>query len=137
MVVRWSSAGHPPPLVADPEGERRLLTGEPGPPLGVVEGAVYPEHEVMGLAHGATLLLYSDGLVERPGVSIDAGLVALETVPLSQTEPQAMCAELFEVMLAGASSHDDVTCLVLRIEAEVPHATGRSASPAPTPSTVT
>jgi anti-sigma regulatory factor (Ser/Thr protein kinase) len=70
-AATWADAGHPRPLlVAD--GEGRFVAVPVGPPVGVVAGAEYRESRV-ALPAGGTLLLYTDGLVERRGESIDVG----------------------------------------------------------------
>ncbi len=115
MRIRWASAGHPPPLVVGADGGRRLLAGEPGPPLGVIPTADYQERSVQ-LEYGDSLLLFSDGLVERRGVSIDVGLSTLQTVTLPRLTPEAMCEHLIATMLDGTPDHDDVTCLLVQVD---------------------
>ncbi|HEX2174419.1 MAG TPA: PP2C family protein-serine/threonine phosphatase [Nocardioidaceae bacterium] len=131
LVVRWASAGHLPPLLATAPGARRLLTGQPGPPLGVIGTARYPQHELQ-LRPGDNLLLYSDGLVERRSAPIDAGLTALETVPISNWEPDAICDQLLSTLLSDGSDHDDdVTLLLLQVSSPPPVAeAGLSTAPA-------
>jgi serine phosphatase RsbU (regulator of sigma subunit) len=123
MVVRWSSAGHPPPLVLPATGAGHLLAGEPGPPLGVQQAASYQEHQLT-LTPGETLLLYTDGLVERRGRSIDVGLAALENVALRNREPAAMCDQLFANLVEDSTERDDVTCLLLQVEPQPVTSTG-------------
>jgi serine phosphatase RsbU (regulator of sigma subunit) len=67
-----ANAGHPLPLVLDPAGARFVQT-HVGPPIGVVRGAVY-ESATVALAPAATLLLFTDGLFERRGETIDDGM---------------------------------------------------------------
>ena len=72
-VVRHAAAGHPPALLIDPRGTTPL---PPGRPLLAALRRRGPRtaHGTAVLAPGATLLLYSDGLVERRGEEIDRGL---------------------------------------------------------------
>ncbi len=72
----WSNAGHPPPLLIGPDGDVRLLGGEPELMLGVSPDADRLDHEV-DLPPGSTVLMYTDGLVERRGHSLDAGILGL------------------------------------------------------------
>ncbi len=65
-----ATAGHPPPLRRHPDGTTDILPVPPGLLLGIDSTAVYPETEVP-LAPGTLLALYTDGLVEIPGVSLD------------------------------------------------------------------
>ena len=67
------SAGHLPALLVGPDGEPMLLEHRGGPPLGVTAGTEYPIARFRFDA-GSALLLYTDGLVERRGESIDEGL---------------------------------------------------------------
>ncbi|MBQ0826289.1 SpoIIE family protein phosphatase [Streptomyces sp. RG38] len=69
-------AGHPPPLLRDPDGRVRVLDLAGGPLLGVTASATYPRTEVE-LAPGCLLALYTDGLVESPGVDLEDALADL------------------------------------------------------------
>jgi hypothetical protein len=71
-VCRLASAGHPPPIVAYPDGRIELLEGGRGLPLGTGLAAKYRQATVE-LPAGTVILLYTDGLVERRGQSIDDG----------------------------------------------------------------
>ncbi|MFD1053533.1 MASE1 domain-containing protein [Terrabacter terrigena] len=70
--LRWSNAGHPPALVVA-DGGSTYLTGALAPPVGVTLDGSFVEASHV-LEPGATLLLYTDGLVERRGVSLSVGL---------------------------------------------------------------
>ncbi|MBC3761031.1 PP2C family protein-serine/threonine phosphatase [Quadrisphaera oryzae] len=83
--LTWSSAGHPPPVLVAPDGDGRARavvvptsSGEPGPDVmvGVVPGSARRDHRCP-LPPGATLLLHTDGLVERRDADLDAGTAAL------------------------------------------------------------
>ncbi|MFE2046706.1 SpoIIE family protein phosphatase [Streptomyces sp. NPDC059477] len=76
--ARIASAGHPPPLLRAPDGRTHRLDTPAGVVLGVIKGARYPVAEV-SMEPGAILALYTDGLVERPGLDIDDGIGALRT----------------------------------------------------------
>lgn len=73
--LRYALAGHPPPLVRDRTGVRALDV--PGsPPLGEATG---PRLEgAMALAPGSTVVLYTDGLVQRPDEPLSAGVARLK-----------------------------------------------------------
>lgn len=78
--LRWSNAGHPPPLVSTSEHDVVLLDEEQnGPLLGLQLQAHRPEG-VITLRRGSTVLLYTDGLVERRGERLSAGMERLRTV---------------------------------------------------------
>ncbi|MEU8244215.1 SpoIIE family protein phosphatase [Actinoplanes missouriensis] len=106
----WAQAGHPPPLL-NSGGRTRPLIRPPGPMLGVVDGAVYPE-AVTGFLPGDVLLLYTDGLVEHRGQSLDTGTDAVmatvdEAVRASPARP---LAEL--VARLRRANPDDDTCVL-------------------------
>lgn len=69
-------AGHPPPLLRRPDGKVRVLDLAGGPLLGIDASAAYPTTEVE-LGPGAVLALYTDGLIESPGVDIEDALTDL------------------------------------------------------------
>lgn len=89
-TLRWSSAGHPPPLVLDPHGAVGVLgdDGQGGAALRWTRGDLLlgvepalPRHErALEVARGTTVLLYTDGLVERRGESMAVGLERLLAV---------------------------------------------------------
>ncbi|MET8825703.1 SpoIIE family protein phosphatase [Streptomyces sp. NPDC004610] len=74
--ARIARAGHPPPLLRHPDGRTHRLDTPAGVVLGVLSDARYPVEEVT-MEPGAILALYTDGLVERPGLDIDDGIGAL------------------------------------------------------------
>ncbi len=76
-TVRFSRAGHPPPLLVTADGEATLLEEAGSPPLGAdPDPRPRPKAEV-AFPPGATLVLYTDGLIERRGRPIDDGIAVL------------------------------------------------------------
>src|SRR4051812_46812565 len=112
-TLRFVNAGHPPPLVAQLDGTTQILEGA-GPPLGVMDTWRY-EERVATLAPGTTALLYTDGLVERRGERLDAGLDRLRDAVARGGEPEAMVAAALAATNAEAAD-DDVTLVVVRGE---------------------
>jgi GAF domain-containing protein/anti-sigma regulatory factor (Ser/Thr protein kinase) len=111
--VRLATAGHPPVLVVEPDGAR-YLAHHPGPPLRAVEDAVYRER-VEQLAPGETLLLFTDGLVERRGESLDAGLERLRaSAARAPTDLDALADHLLDELLPTREPDDDVALVGLR-----------------------
>ncbi len=108
-----ASAGHPAPLLAPAEGEPSYLDVDPGPPLGVV-ATPYAEQRVE-LAPRATLVLFSDGLVERRDESITDGLERLRRAVVEpRMPPEAVADHVLEQCGLGAGSgDDDIALLVL------------------------
>jgi CheY-like chemotaxis protein len=110
-VVRMASAGHLPPLLHTADGMSFLPTR--GPLLGI--NAARPDDQEFVLPPGGTLVLYTDGLVERRDADIDVGLAALRTAA-AQIEPSldAFCRRLL-VQLGGTGPQaDDIAVVALR-----------------------
>ncbi len=76
-LLRWSNAGHVPPLLLAPDGTSRVLETPPDLMLGVDPDAVRHDH-TDHLDSGSTLLLVTDGLVERRGSDLDEGMTRLQ-----------------------------------------------------------
>ncbi|MFI1972144.1 SpoIIE family protein phosphatase [Streptomyces cinnamoneus] len=72
-TLRYTRAGHPPFLLIHADGSTRYLEGALAPPLGPVPMTDYPLAEI-AIPDNATLVFYTDGLIERRGESLDAGL---------------------------------------------------------------
>lgn len=114
--VRWSSAGHLPPMVIDPDGiVKPLLTPTCDVFLGVMPHAERNEYEVT-LERASTLLLYTDGLVERRGESLEDGLVKLERTlsEFAQRDLDTLCDETLRRMHPEGSG-DDVALIAVRL----------------------
>ncbi|MFD8306920.1 PP2C family protein-serine/threonine phosphatase [Streptomyces sp. NPDC059690] len=115
--VVWASAGHPPAVVRDAGGAVRALGAKPGVMLGIPLPCVYPDHRA-DLPAGSSLVMYTDGLVERRGEGIDAGIgrlrQALEAVSASELEqdPDAAADAVLKPLLHDSERVDDV-CLLL------------------------
>jgi hypothetical protein len=76
--VRWSNAGHPPPVVIHADGRIERLGGARAEMMLGVDPAARRTESVVTLARGATLLLYTDGLVEDRDLPLDEGMARLE-----------------------------------------------------------
>ncbi|MEJ7797125.1 MAG: SpoIIE family protein phosphatase [Solirubrobacteraceae bacterium] len=110
--VQFACAGHPPPLLAGAALPAAYLDGGRNPPLGCSEATV--RDAVVDLAVGSTLLLYTDGLVERRGGLIDDGLESLRRIV---EDHEGDLEELLDDVIArlGAdAAADDVSILALR-----------------------
>ena len=92
-AVRWVNAGHPAPLMVV-NGEPGFLDGAGSVPLGVLPFPTYEEASAR-MDPGSTLLLYTDGLVERPGENIDDGMAELAArVREAPEDPDGLCDHL-------------------------------------------
>jgi GAF domain-containing protein/anti-sigma regulatory factor (Ser/Thr protein kinase) len=116
LAVTLASAGHPPPLVLAPDGTTRYLEGEGGLPLGVDAGVAYTEHTEQ-LEAGSIVVLYTDGLVERRGRSIDEGLAALaRAAEQAPRDPDAFVDALVGTLLGAEARQDDVALLAIVLD---------------------
>jgi anti-sigma regulatory factor (Ser/Thr protein kinase) len=111
-----ASAGHPPPLVLGPDGAVDLIEEGRGPPLGAVAEALY--HETSGgLAPGVTVLLYTDGLVERRDMWIDQGIerLTVEAAGAAGAGPEDLVSRLLGALVPEGGGQDDVAVLAVRL----------------------
>jgi PAS domain S-box-containing protein len=109
--LAWANGGHLPPLVRTAAGEVRYLEGGEG--LTGIDDVTYVNLEAQ-LAVGDTLVLFTDGLIERRGESLDAGLERLAlAVRDGPQDPAELCQQLLRALLDEASGPpDDVTAFV-------------------------
>ena len=80
-TLTYACAGHPPPLVITPDGHVTRLDRAQSPPLGALAPTARTE-ATLKLQPGSLVVLYTDGLIERRGESIDIGIQRLETALL-------------------------------------------------------
>ncbi|MFH8448079.1 PAS domain S-box protein [Streptomyces fungicidicus] len=119
--VTLCSAGHLPVLVAVPGEGARQLSAPVNAPLGV--GDVLYEQSSAAVPPGATLVLYTDGLIETPGCDIEDSLTALTATcgALFTVEPPGLDIAADRILTAlrpDAEGHDDdVTLLLARLPA--------------------
>ena len=111
--LRWSTAGHPDPMVLYADGSVEDLTAPVGPPLGI--GWLGPRSDgVAMLPEDSTLLLFTDGLFERRGEPLDEGRERVRQV-LSRSAGlplEELCDRLLD--LVGQGAEDDVAVLAVR-----------------------
>ena len=116
--VRWSNAGHPPPLLVTAAGEVTVLEGPQGNDLllGFDPSTRRHENEVL-LPVGGTLVLYTDGLVERRAQVVDDGIAMLAghlgELARAGTPLEELCDHLLTRMLPDRLE-DDVALLAVR-----------------------
>jgi serine phosphatase RsbU (regulator of sigma subunit) len=107
-TLRWARAGHLPPVLVR-DGEAAPLPLVKGILLGAVPEAVYEEAEVQ-LAADDTLLMYTDGLIERRDRSVEESLRHLLTT--ARTAPPTLDQQLDRLLTYSRSDTDDDTCIV-------------------------
>ena len=111
--LRWTTAGHPPPVLVDATGRSTVLAAEPDLPLGVAPERSRHDHGIDWPA-GATLVLYTDGLVERRGRDVGDGITVLRAA-LERTHTEALETLLGELVTEHvANSEDDCAVLAVR-----------------------
>ena len=118
-TIRWARAGHLPPLLLSGGGARFLSEAGAGAVLGAPERRPYTEGSA-DLEAGDVLVLYTDGLVERRGESLDAGLERLAAAVRrhgAQT-PDRLATLLLHEILADTDQPDDVALIAVRLVPE-------------------
>ena len=88
---------------------------DPSPPLGVLPEFRRPTETSLGIPPGGSLVLYSDGLVERRTESVTTGFDRLARLSTGATEPAHLCARLMEDC-RDPTGEDDATVLVMHRE---------------------
>ncbi|MDH6710052.1 PAS domain S-box-containing protein [Kitasatospora sp. MAA19] len=106
-------AGHLPPVVADQQGRAHLVELPPGVPLGV--GGVPFENVEFTLPEEAILALYTDGLVERRGRDIDAGLELLCRTIADRRRSLEQTCDAVLTELTGRTSEDDIAIIMAQV----------------------
>ncbi|MET9132836.1 PP2C family protein-serine/threonine phosphatase [Streptomyces antibioticus] len=116
-TVTYSSAGHPPPALLHPDGTVTFLDEATDPPL-----AARPEHLARpqtrtSFEEGATLVLYTDGLIEHRIEDIDASLARLadSLARHRALDPESLADALLADLLPAAGNSDDTALVVIRL----------------------
>jgi sigma-B regulation protein RsbU (phosphoserine phosphatase) len=119
-VVRWSSAGHLPPLLLRSESAVEVLATEPERLLGAESTRGRTDHQVV-LYPGDTLVFYTDGIVEHGRSGIDEGIARL-TEALAECRglsADGLCDRLLEDIVRGRTD-DDIAILAIRYDPAIP-----------------
>jgi serine phosphatase RsbU (regulator of sigma subunit)/anti-sigma regulatory factor (Ser/Thr protein kinase) len=123
----FARAGHPYPLVVRASGEAVFLDGAAGPPLGTGAAADY-DAQAITLEAGDTLLLYTDGLIERRGQQLSEGEARLVAAARAAPgDPELLCQAIIRDLTQDIDMADDIAVLAVQavalegdLEAEVP-----------------
>ena len=113
-MLRWSSAGHPPPLLLREDGGVEVLERRAERLLGTGVATRRSNH-VLDLSPGDTVVLYTDGLIEHRRTWIDEGLRRLSAVlgDLAGCSADEICDAVLDRIVTGPAD-DDVALLVVR-----------------------
>ena len=117
--ARYVVAGHPPPLIRSPDGTTMFLEQGRSLPIGVDASLTFEAGEVQ-LEQGSTILLYTDGLVERRGSPLDEGLRRLaESATASEDDPEELVEAVLGALIGDNERPDDIAVLAIRFAAPV------------------
>ena len=114
--VTGSSAGHVPLLLCHRDGSHDIRELPGGPVLGVLPDAEYPE-DTFELDRDCALVMVTDGVVEGPGLTLDAGLQQAGTLAAQALQDGLNIEETADRVLSAADTVDhldDVAVLVIR-----------------------
>jgi phosphoserine phosphatase RsbU/P len=112
--VTVALAGHPPPIIAEPDGTVTLTSQPVAPPIGFPQpSGQWPGTNVLPLHPGTVVCFYTDGLVERRDSTIDAGLCRLRDAIIA-ADPDTVCARVMARLIGNESVQDDVALLAMR-----------------------
>jgi PAS domain S-box-containing protein len=121
--VRWSNAGHPPPMIVGPDGAVTVAEASDADLLLGLDPTTQRAESMLTIEAGSTVLLYTDGLVERRGQSLGDGLEYLRRTlaELSADRPglEELCDRLLERMLPDRRD-DDVALVAVRLRLHDP-----------------
>jgi anti-sigma regulatory factor (Ser/Thr protein kinase)/putative methionine-R-sulfoxide reductase with GAF domain len=106
------NAGHPPPLVIEPDGGAHFIEEPHGIALGASAAATYTG-TILPFPAGSMVLLYTDGLVERRGEPLDVGLEQLRRLAEGASSAERLCAAIGEHLVAPLPT-DDVAFIAVR-----------------------
>jgi PAS domain S-box-containing protein len=114
--MRWANAGHLPPLVINPDGSVAELSAWRGDLLLGVDPEAQRRESVVTLDRGSTVLLYTDGLIERRDADLDDGMVRLRDVvmELAGSPLEELLDEVLERLVHGRPE-DDVALVAVRL----------------------
>ncbi|MGW1609229.1 PP2C family protein-serine/threonine phosphatase [Streptomyces sp. NPDC002285] len=116
-LIIYSNAGHPPPVLLHQDGSFQLLDQATDPPLGARPDHVPRPQAGLSYRRGDTLVLYTDGLIERRGEDIDTGLARLtDALTQYRTLPVERLADgLLAHMSVTGGTADDVALVIVRL----------------------
>jgi anti-sigma regulatory factor (Ser/Thr protein kinase)/putative methionine-R-sulfoxide reductase with GAF domain len=112
-VVTFASAGHLPPILLSADGQARVVEVAPAPPLGAFGFKDCPEHE-LPLAAGDMMLLYTDGLIERRGISLWSSIESLVAAVTGVQSPEEACLTVMDRLVPDRGPTDDVAVIAVQ-----------------------
>lgn len=115
--IAYSSAGHPPPVLLHPDGTYDLLDQATDPPLGARHEHVPRPQADLPYNPGDTLVLYTDGLIERRDQDIDVGLHQLTDALArhARLSPERLADALLTRLGVAGGARDDIALITVRL----------------------
>ncbi|KUL33158.1 PP2C family protein-serine/threonine phosphatase [Streptomyces regalis] len=116
-TVTYSSAGHPPPVLIHPDGRVEFLDLATDPPLDARPDPIPRPQAVTTFTSGATLALYTDGLIERRREDIDSGLTRLADALVRHrtADPEPLADAVLLELLPPGGATDDTALIIVRL----------------------
>ena len=116
-TISYSSAGHPPPALLHTDGTVEFLDQATDPPLGARPEHVARPQAATAFTEGDTLVLYTDGLIERRREDIDTGLARLarSLAHHRRSDPEPLADALLLDLLPAAGATDDTALVIIRL----------------------
>ncbi|MFJ4468623.1 PP2C family protein-serine/threonine phosphatase [Streptomyces sp. NPDC089424] len=116
-TITYSSAGHLPPVLVQPDGRVEFLDRATDPPLDAHPDPRPRPQAGTGFTPGATLALYTDGLVERRREDIDKGVARLaeSLVRHREADPEVLADAVLHELLPPEGAGDDTVLIVVRL----------------------
>ncbi|POX44773.1 protein phosphatase [Streptomyces sp. Ru71] len=116
-TITYSSAGHPPPVLVHTDGRVEFLDRATDPPLDARPDPVPRVQAETTYADGATLVLYTDGLIERRREDIDTGLARLADALRRHRDddPDRLADAVLLELLPPGGATDDTALVVVRL----------------------
>jgi len=116
-TITYSSAGHPPPILVHADGRIEFLDRATDPPLDARPDPIPRPEACTRYAEGATLVLYTDGLIERRREDIDTGLARLaDSLARHRTDdPERLADAVLLELLPPGGATDDTALVIVRL----------------------
>jgi PAS domain S-box-containing protein len=116
-TITYSSAGHPPPVLVRPDGRIEFLDQATDPPLDARPEPVLRPQASTTFTDGATLVLYTDGLIERRREDIDTGLSRLadSLARHREADPETLADAVLLELLPPGGATDDTALIIVRL----------------------
>ncbi|WP_020123364.1 PP2C family protein-serine/threonine phosphatase [Streptomyces canus] len=116
-TLTYSSAGHPPPMLVHPDGRVECLDKATDPPLDARPDPMPRPQAATTFTSGATLALYTDGLVERRREDIDTGLTRLaeSLARHREDDPETLADAVLQELLPPGGATDDTALVIVRL----------------------